>query len=53
MVNEKIKCMKIAKKFGKDYWDGDRKYGYGGYTYIKDYHLFLAKKLVADYKLNL
>lgn len=52
MVNEKIKCMKIAKKFGKDYWDGDRKYGYGGYKYIKDYHLFLAKKLVADYKLN-
>lgn len=21
----------IAKKFGKDFWDGDRKFGYGGY----------------------
>ena len=23
----------IARKFGKDYFDGDRKYGYGGYNY--------------------
>ena len=27
---DKAACAKIAKKFGKDYWDGDRKYGYGG-----------------------
>jgi ubiquinone/menaquinone biosynthesis C-methylase UbiE len=25
--------MAIAKKFDKDYWDGERKYGYGGYRY--------------------
>lgn len=25
--------IKIAKKFGYDYFDGDRKYGYGGYVY--------------------
>ncbi|MBM3703414.1 MAG: methyltransferase type 11, partial [Actinobacteria bacterium] len=23
----------IARKFGKDFFDGDRKYGYGGYDY--------------------
>lgn len=23
----------ISKKFDRDYWDGDRKYGYGGYYY--------------------
>ena len=34
MINNKIKCMKVAKKYGFDYWDGDRKYGYGGYKYI-------------------
>jgi hypothetical protein len=31
MVNDKIKCMEIARKFDFDYWDGDRKYGFGGY----------------------
>ena len=29
----KADCALIAKQFGKDYWDGDRHYGYGGYTY--------------------
>ena len=23
----------IAKRFDKDYWDGDRKVGYGGFHY--------------------
>lgn len=34
-VNEfpKAETSKIAKQFGKDYWDGDRKFGYGGYKY--------------------
>ena len=27
---DKAACAVIAKKFGNDYWDGDRKYGYGG-----------------------
>ena len=34
MSNNKVECMKIAKLYEKDYWDGDRKYGYGGYKYI-------------------
>jgi len=31
--HNKAECALEAKKFGKNYWDGDRKYGYGGYTY--------------------
>ena len=29
----KAEAAKVAKQFGADYWDGDRKFGYGGYTY--------------------
>jgi len=29
----KAECAKIAKKFDINYWDGDRKYGYGGFSY--------------------
>lgn len=34
-VNEfpKAEAAKLAKKFDRDYWDGDRKVGYGGYKY--------------------
>jgi protein-L-isoaspartate(D-aspartate) O-methyltransferase len=34
-VNEipKAEAAAIAKQFGKDYWDGDRKHGYGGMRY--------------------
>ena len=31
--NDKAECAEAAIKFEKDYWDGDRKYGYGGYKY--------------------
>lgn len=34
-VNEfpKSEAAKVASQFEKEYWDGDRKYGYGGYQY--------------------
>jgi SAM-dependent methyltransferase len=34
-VNEfpKAEAAKVAKKFDADYWDGDRKFGYGGFKY--------------------
>lgn len=34
-VNEhdKAHCAEVAGKWGKDYWDGERQYGYGGYHY--------------------
>lgn len=52
MNHNKVDCMKVAKKYEYDYWDGDRKYGYGGYKYIPDYHSDLAKKLIKEYSLN-
>ena len=52
MLNEKIKCMKESKKYSQNYWDGDRKYGYGGYKFIDGYWRPLAKKLIKDYKLS-
>jgi len=30
---DKAACAEIARQWGKDYWDGDRKHGYGGYRY--------------------
>lgn len=30
---DKAECAKISKKFSKEYWDGERRYGYGGYYY--------------------
>jgi protein-L-isoaspartate(D-aspartate) O-methyltransferase len=31
--NDKAECAEVARRWGRDYWDGDRKYGYGGYRY--------------------
>ena len=31
--HDKAESAEIAIKYGRDYWDGDRSYGYGGYTY--------------------
>jgi SAM-dependent methyltransferase len=33
MNDEKVHCMKKARAYDLDYWDGDRRYGYGGYRY--------------------
>ena len=52
MIDDKIKCMIVAKKYEKDYWDGKRKYGYGGYKYIPGRWTNVAKKLIKYYKLN-
>lgn len=52
MVNEKVKNMLIAKKYGKNYWDGPRASGYGGYNYIEDYWKPVAEKIIKVYKLN-
>ena len=31
--HDKAECAAIAKKWGYDYWDGERHHGYGGYHY--------------------
>lgn len=51
MVDNKVECMKIAKRYGKDYWDGDRRYGYGGYKYDGRWEA-VAKRLIEIYKLQ-
>ncbi len=33
MLDDKVNCMKKAREYGFDYWDGDRRYGFGGYKY--------------------
>src|SRR5205085_11406722 len=33
MTDDKVRCSEVARRFGRDYWDGDRRYGYGGYKY--------------------
>jgi len=33
MTDEKVRSSSVARAYGQDYWDGDRRYGYGGYRY--------------------
>lgn len=42
---------KIAKRFEAGYWDGQRKYGYGGYTYDGRWRA-VAEKLISRYDLQ-
>jgi len=52
MVDDKVNCMKIAKQYGKDYWDGDRRYGYGGYKYMPGRWNPVAEELINTYNLK-
>lgn len=49
--DDKAECAKIAKQYGYNYWDGDRKYGYGGYRYDGRWKA-VAQKLASHYKLK-
>jgi ubiquinone/menaquinone biosynthesis C-methylase UbiE len=40
-----------ARKFGQEYWDGDRKYGYGGYRYDGRWRS-VARDLIAHFGLK-
>ena len=51
MNDNKIHYMNIAKKYDKNYWDGSRKSGYGGY-HIPNYWVSTAQKIIKLYKLN-
>ena len=52
MNDKKPLVSNVAQKFGKQYWDGDKKFGYGGYKYIPNRWTNFAKKLIKTYKLN-
>ena len=49
--NDKAECALISKQFGPEYFDGDRKYGYGGFKYDGRWRL-LAEKLISHYDLK-
>ena len=46
MQDEKVHCMLKAKEYEADYWDGDRRYGYGGYRYIEGRWKPVAQALI-------
>ena len=52
MFDDKVHCMNLAKQYGKDYWDGDRRYGYGGYNYIHGRWKPVAEELISIYNLK-
>ncbi|MCZ8157137.1 MAG: class I SAM-dependent methyltransferase [Leptospira sp.] len=52
MNDNKVECMVKAKEYGFDYWDGDRRYGYGGYKYLPGRWKPLAESLIRDYNLK-
>jgi SAM-dependent methyltransferase len=51
MTDNKVKCMGIARKYDKDFWDGQRKYGYGGYRYDGRWES-VARELIELYGLR-
>jgi len=52
MQDEKVHCMQIAKQYAEEYWDGDRRYGYGGYRYLPGRWQPVAEGLIAEYGLT-
>lgn len=48
----KDKAAILAKQWGFDYWDGDRRICYGGYRYMPGRWTSVAKKLIAHYQLK-
>jgi len=50
MCDEKVHCSSVARRFDKDYWDGDRRYGFGGYKYDGRWAV-VAKQLADAYAL--
>ncbi len=51
MTDSKVECMEIAKQYEFDYWDGDRRYGYGGYRYDGRWKI-VAENLIETYDLS-
>ena len=52
MVDDKVHCMLKAKEYEADYWDGDRRYGYGGYKFMSGRWKPVAEALIKNYDLT-
>ncbi|MBF0624174.1 MAG: class I SAM-dependent methyltransferase [Magnetococcales bacterium] len=48
---DKAECATVAKRWGAEYWDGERRFGYGGYRYDGRW-LPLARQLARHYGLK-
>ena len=52
LINKTEKVRRIARKFGKEYFDGNRDYGYGGFNYNPIYWTGVVKDIKKKYKLS-
>lgn len=52
MNDNKVEAMIKAKEYGFDYWDGERRYGYGGYRYIPGRWSNVAKAFIDMYNIK-
>ncbi|MEM7576709.1 MAG: class I SAM-dependent methyltransferase [Planctomycetota bacterium] len=48
----KAKAAELAKQWGRDYWDGDRRINYGGYTYRAGWWQRVSDAMQAHYQLQ-
>lgn len=48
----KAKAAELAKKWGYDYWDGDRRINYGGYRYIEGRWEKVVRPMIEHYGLK-
>ncbi len=48
----KAKAAELAKKWGYDYWDGDRRVNYGGYRYMEGRWEKVARKMAEHYNIK-
>ena len=52
MVDDKVNCMLKAKEYEFDYWDGNRRFGYGGYKYLAGRWKPVAEAFIDKYGLT-
>jgi len=52
MNDSKVEAMVKAKEYGFDYWDGNRRFGYGGYKFMPGRWAKVAQQLIELYKLK-
>jgi len=52
LITKSPEDRKLARKFGYDFFDGDRKNGYGGYYYNPRFWNKVVKDFIKFYKLN-
>lgn len=50
MMDDKVHCMEVARQYGEAFFDGERRYGFGGYRYDGRW-LPVAEAMVKAYNL--